>query len=99
MQFAAETTQTRLLTVGPLERQVEVLTALLGEPLTQAEALAALDRCLSAGLVGGRALPGALARRLAEAISRCQVPQDWERQQVETRQRERVLFALRSSAA
>lgn len=87
----------RLLKVGPLERQVEVLTALLAEPLTQAEALSALDRCLSTGLVGGRALPGALARRLADAISRCQAPQDWDRQRLEERQRQRILFALRSA--
>jgi hypothetical protein len=89
----------RFLTVGPLERQVEVLTALLAEPVTQSEALTALDRCLSAGLVGGRALPGALGRRLADAISRCQVPQDWDRQRLEERQRQRILFALHSSAA
>lgn len=89
----------RLLKAGSVEHQVEVLAALLAEPLTQGEALAALDKCVSSRLVGGRELPGALGRRLADAISRCRVPEDWHRQRLEERQRQRILFALRSSAA
>ena len=87
----------RLLPVGELEHQAAVLATLLAEPTAQGEALSFLDKYLTVRLIGGRVLPAALARRLADAVSACQVPQEWRRQQVEGRQRQRILFALRSS--
>jgi hypothetical protein len=88
----------RLLRVGALEHQAEVLATLLADPAAQGEALSVLDKLVTVRLVGGRELPVALRRRVADTVSRCQVPRDWDRQEIEKRQRQRILFALRSSS-
>jgi HEAT repeat protein len=97
----------RLLRAGEVAWQAEILDRLLRSgPEVQPEALASLEKLVMRRLAGRR-LPQALLDRLAAAVNACELPPevgerglhaDWTRRRRGERQRDRILFGLRSGA-